>query len=95
MNNKKKPDAFEPSKSRSGLAGKTFLSSMSNRISNETPKGKSNNCYKELTISRDREKLLLLHQNYISKTGENQTKASRNAKKLTKLRTQENKYRFT
>jgi hypothetical protein len=55
----KKPDAFEPSKSKSGLAGKTFFSLMSNRSSNEKPKGKNksrakpkgknkpldNNCY--------------------------------------------------
>ena len=33
MNNKMKPDLFEPSKSRSGLAGNTFLSLMMSQSS--------------------------------------------------------------
>jgi hypothetical protein len=59
MNNKTKPDAFEPSKSRAGPAGKTFLSSTMNRRSNKKPKGKSNNCYKESTINRDMEVIII------------------------------------
>ena len=59
MNNKKKPDLFEPSKSRSGPAGMTFLSSTMSRRSNKKVEGKSNNCYKESAISRDKEVIII------------------------------------
>ena len=96
MNNTRKPDAFEPSDSRSGLAGDDtpfFNVKLKLKQKAERQKSQGNDCYMESTISRDKKGLSPNRQDMneskeiINDCKENDQEELRRILKLKKTRT--------